>query len=201
MQQGDCNAPSTFQCVLTWVFHDQIGMDIHVWFDDIFIGMDTIQEHNQHLLWVYEHLKEEKLYISCNKFDPYAQVLDILGCKVDSNGIHADLDKLSKIRNWHMPKDHIEVLQFLGLIEYLAHFLPNIGAFTGPLQNICTNHMPFRWSPLHQKCFENIKSITCKTPILKPIIWDILKDAMDAKKLNYRCGSSWAPAQPVLVLS
>src|SRR5260370_3001914 len=132
MQQGDCNAPSTFQCVLTWVFHDQIGMDIHVWFDDIFIGMDTIQEHNQHLLWVYEHLKEEKLYISCKKFDPYAQVLDILGCKVDSNGIHMDLDKLSKIRNWRMPKDHIEVLQFLGLIEYLAHFLPNIGAFTGP---------------------------------------------------------------------
>ncbi len=26
MQQGDCNAPSTFQCVLTWVLRDQIGM-------------------------------------------------------------------------------------------------------------------------------------------------------------------------------
>src|SRR6266478_10217990 len=145
MQQGDCNAPSTFQHVLTWVFHDQIGLDVHIWFNDIFIGMDTIQEHNQHLLWVYEHLKEEKLYISHKKFDPYAQVLDILGCKVDSNGIHTDSDKLSKIRNWHMPKDHTEVLQFPGLIEYLVHFLPNIGAFTGLLQNIFTNHMPFRW--------------------------------------------------------
>src|SRR5260370_38250662 len=109
-------------------------MDIHVWFDDIFIGTDMIQEHNQRLLWVYECLKEEKLYISHKKFDPYAQVLDILGCKVDSNGIHADSDKLSKIRNWHTPKDHIGVLQFLGLIENLAHFLPNIGAFTELLQ-------------------------------------------------------------------
>src|SRR5258707_9624951 len=26
MQQGDCNAPSTFQHVLTWVLRDQIGM-------------------------------------------------------------------------------------------------------------------------------------------------------------------------------
>ena len=46
MQQGDCNALSTFQWVLTWVFHDRIGLDMHVWFNDIFIGMDSIQEHN-----------------------------------------------------------------------------------------------------------------------------------------------------------
>src|SRR5258708_1707352 len=78
MQQGDCNAPSTFQCVLTWVFRDHIGLDVHIWFNDIFIGTNTIQEHNECLLWVYECLKEEKLYISCKKINPYATVLDIL---------------------------------------------------------------------------------------------------------------------------
>ncbi len=116
---------------------------MHVWFNDIFIGMNTIQEHNECLLWVYEHLKEEKLYISCKKFDPYAAVLNILGCRIDSNGIHADTDKLEKIRSWHVLNDHLEVLHFLGLIKYLSRFLPNIGAYTGPLQNICMNHMPF----------------------------------------------------------
>src|SRR5258708_36897704 len=69
--------------------------------------------------------------------------------------------------------DHTEVLHFLGLIEYLSRFLPNISAYTGPLQTICTNNMPFRWSPLHQKCFDHIKLIACRTPILKPITWDI----------------------------
>src|SRR5260370_23259650 len=67
MQQGDCNALSTFQQVLTWVFCDRIGLDIHVWFDDIFIGTDTIQEHNDHLLWVYKCLHAKKLYISSKK--------------------------------------------------------------------------------------------------------------------------------------
>src|SRR5260370_37017653 len=84
MQQGDCNAPSTFQQVLTWVFHDRIGLDVHIWFDDIYIGMDTIQGHNNQLLWVYEHLKYEKLYISQKKFNTYAPILDILRCKIDS---------------------------------------------------------------------------------------------------------------------
>ena len=46
--------------------------------------------------------------------------------------------------------------------------------------------MPFHWSLLHQKCFENIKSITCKTPILKPIIWDTPQDATDEEKARYQ---------------
>ncbi len=56
----------------------------------------------------------------------------------------------------------------------------------GPLQNICTKHMPFRWSPLHQKCFDNIKTITCKTLVLKPIICDIPLEMTDTNRLQYR---------------
>ena len=72
------------------------------------------------------------------------------------------------------------------LIEYLAHFLPNISAYTGPLQTICTNNLPFRWSLLHQKCFDQIKVITCKMLILKPICWDIPPNASEEEKLKYK---------------
>src|SRR6266436_3732449 len=67
---------------------------------------------------LYTHLRDKKLFISKKKFDPFAPVLDILGCKVDAHGVHVDLDKLTKLRNWHVPADHMEVLCFLGLIEY-----------------------------------------------------------------------------------
>ena len=100
MQQGDCNAPSTFQQVLTWVFHDWISMDVHAWFDDIFAGTNTVKEHNECLLWTYTHLKDEKLYISKKKFDPFALILDILGCKVDTHRVHTNSNKLAKLRDW-----------------------------------------------------------------------------------------------------
>src|SRR5260370_9879811 len=80
----------------------------------------------------------------------------------------------------------MEVLRFLGLIEYLAWFLPNIGAYMGPLQNICMNHMPFQWTPLHQKCFDEIKLITCKMPILKPITWDFPLGITEVERLKSR---------------
>src|SRR5258707_2442792 len=161
-------------------------MDVHAWFDDIFTGTNTVKQHNKCLLWVYTHLKDKKLYISKKKFDPFAPVLDILGCKVDAQGVHADSDKLAKLRDWHTPKDHTEVLCFLGLIKYLAHFLPNISAYTGPLQTICTNNLSFRWLLLHQKCFEQIKVIMCKTPILKPICWDIPHNTTGEDNPNYK---------------
>ncbi len=100
MQQGDCNAPSTFQQVLTWVFCDWIGMDVHAWFDDIFTGTNTVKEHNECLLWTYTHLKDKKLYISKKKFDPFALILDILGCKVDTHRVHTNSNKLAKLRDW-----------------------------------------------------------------------------------------------------
>ena len=37
MQQGDCNAPSTFQRLMTVVFCDYITHFIHVYLDNIFI--------------------------------------------------------------------------------------------------------------------------------------------------------------------
>ncbi len=80
----------------------------------------------------------------------------------------------------------MEVLHFLGMIEYLTQFLPNISAYTSPLQNICTNNMPFWWSLLHQKCFEQIKLIACKTLVLKPILWEISENILETERMKYK---------------
>src|SRR6266481_1313515 len=42
MQQGDCNAPSTFQWLMTSIFCDHIARLIHVYLDDIFIYSSSI---------------------------------------------------------------------------------------------------------------------------------------------------------------
>src|SRR6266436_10071119 len=42
LQQGDCNGPSTFQHVVSWALREEIGLAIHVWFNDIFTGTDSV---------------------------------------------------------------------------------------------------------------------------------------------------------------
>src|SRR6266436_6109597 len=84
MQQGDCNAPCTFQRALTWEIRGEIGRRLHVWFDDIFTSTSLVENHNKALLWLLTRLKGAKFYISRKKFQPFAPILDILGSRMVS---------------------------------------------------------------------------------------------------------------------
>ena len=64
MQQGDCNAPSTFQRLMTSVFCNFIVRFVHVYLDNIFIYSPTIEEQEKYLAQVFEKLREAQLYLS-----------------------------------------------------------------------------------------------------------------------------------------
>jgi len=53
VQQGDCNAPATFQRLMMVVFCDVISRFIHVYLDDIFIYSNSIEEHEWYLKLVF----------------------------------------------------------------------------------------------------------------------------------------------------
>ena len=58
MQQGDCNAPSTFQQLMMVVFRNYIARFVHVYLDGIFIYSSSIEEHEAHLAIVFNRLRE-----------------------------------------------------------------------------------------------------------------------------------------------
>src|SRR6201999_465082 len=62
VQQGDCNAPSTFQRLMTQLFRECIGRFVYCYLDDIFIFSNSIREHQQHLARVFQILRDNKLY-------------------------------------------------------------------------------------------------------------------------------------------
>ena len=95
MQQGDCNAPVTFQCLMTEIFRDHIGRFVFVYLDDIFIFSDTSEEHELHLLTIFQILEEANFHLEQEKCDLYAKKPDCLGHLIDRRGVHADRDKMS----------------------------------------------------------------------------------------------------------
>ena len=54
MQMGDCNAPSTFQQLMTAIFQDFLGRFVHVYLDSIFIYSQSIREHIEHIIKVLQ---------------------------------------------------------------------------------------------------------------------------------------------------
>ncbi|KAL7280521.1 hypothetical protein ACG7TL_005453 [Trametes sanguinea] len=208
MQQGDTNAPSTFQRLMTAIFRDCIGRFVHVYLDDIFVFSDSKEEHEKHLKIVFDKLRKARLYLSRKKCDLFSKDLDCLGHRIDDRGLHADTDKMSRIRNWRIPRSYQEVQRFLGLVNYLAHFMPDVTAYTTPLSSMVHNDRPFVWRKLHDKCFEEIKALACKVPILKPIdhaknepIWLIGDTSVYGLGALYGQGLNWQTCRPAGFLS
>jgi len=86
---GDCNAPATFQRLMTTIFCDAIGHSMHVYLDDIFVYSNTIEEHKEHLWFIFEKLWKFLLYLKWVKCDLYAERFDCLGHIIDKEGVTA----------------------------------------------------------------------------------------------------------------
>ena len=208
MQIGDCNAPATFQRIMTAIFRDFIGRFVHVYLDDIFVYSNSKEEHEEHLKMVFDKLREWEFFLEKSKLDLYSKKLECLGHIINDNGIHADPDKMSQVRNWPVPKDKNDLQRFLGLVQYLAHFMPDVTAWTGPLAAIQGESGSFVWLPIHQTCMDNIKAMACKTPILKPIdpsnpdpIWVICDASVAGVGAVYGQGPEWQTCRPAGFMS
>ena len=94
MQMGDCNAPSTFQQLMTAIFQDFLRRFVHVYPDDIFIYSQSIREHIEHIMKVLQRLRESQFYLSRSKLDLFSDKTACLGHVIDNNGIHAELVKM-----------------------------------------------------------------------------------------------------------
>ena len=99
MQQGDYNAPVTFQHLMMVIFRDHIGHFIYVYLDDIFIFSDTLEEHELHLRTVFQMVEEADFHLEKDKCNLYTEKLDCLGHLIHQRGIYTDRDKMSQIHN------------------------------------------------------------------------------------------------------
>jgi hypothetical protein len=64
LQQGDCNGPSTFQCLMMWVFCTKLGNWVFVYIDDVFVFTDLFEEHEEALEYILMCLQRELVTLS-----------------------------------------------------------------------------------------------------------------------------------------
>ena len=115
---------------------------------------------------------------------------------------------MGHIQEWRTPQNYNEVQKFLGLVQYLAQFMPDITAYTTPLSGAAHNNRAFQWTPLLDECFESIKALATRAPILKPVnfssnepVWVITDGSKTGVSAVYGQGRSWEQCHPAGFLS
>ena len=103
IQQGDCNAPATYQALMNHLFSSYIGCFMDIYLDYIMIYSDTLGEHVKHVKLVLDILHREKLYLSWSKLHFIAPELKLLGQIIYNEGIRMDSEKVDSVMKWKVP--------------------------------------------------------------------------------------------------
>ena len=76
--------------------------------------------------------------------------------------------------------------------------MSDIMAYTTPLSGEAHNNSAFQWTPLLDKCFESIKALAVRAPILKSVdfsknepVWVITDGSQTGVGTVYGQGMSW----------
>ena len=209
MPMGCRNAPATHQRRMNQALRKYIGRICHVYLDDIVIWSNSIEEHRSNVRTILQALREAHLYCSTKKSQLFTTELDFLGHRISQRGIEPDLRKVERIRDWPVPQTARDVRKFLGLVQYLAAFLPRLAQYRSLLTPLTTKESQATWpgwGAAHQHAFQAIKDLVLSRECLTTID----HDQMDGRRIFVTCdasdlrtgaclsfGKSWETARPV----
>lgn len=209
MPMGLKNAPAIHQRRVTAALREHLGNFCHIYLDNIMIWSQTVEEHQRNVRAVLDALRKARLYVNPDKTNLFCLEIDFLGHHISTRGIEADGKKADCIIGWLIPESATEVRSFLGLVRYLADFLPSLAEHTGILTELTTHESDKKfppWTDRYQNTFESIKSIVVSRDCLTMI--DLMKlpeykifvttDASDKRSVAVLSfGKSWTLARPV----
>ncbi|XP_044756800.1 uncharacterized protein K02A2.6-like [Coccinella septempunctata] len=139
---------------------------VHIYVDDILVWGSSKDEHDKRLLQVLERARECNIKFNSSKCQFSLNEVNYIGHKITSEGIKPDNSKISAIENYPEPTNIKELQCFLGIINYLHKFIPNVSELTAPLRELLKKDILFRWGFEQKNAFNQLKKIIIKEPVL-----------------------------------
>jgi len=95
------NSPATFQAMMNEILRDLINKEkVAVFVDNMLVGTETEEGHNEIVEEILRRLEENDLYIKPKKCMWKARKIGFLGVVIGPNGIEMEAEKVDGVLNW-----------------------------------------------------------------------------------------------------
>lgn len=178
MPYGLTGAPSTFQRLMDKLKRKMANL-IHErklpnkWVDQVFTYLDDwiivsqdLEEHISILSLVFEVLREANLIVNRAKSSFACKEVKFLGYIIDEFGMRPNPERIQPILDFPVPTDRTRLRQFNGLVNWYHRHLKCIAKVQGPLNKLTSPNVPWKWTDVEQKSFEDVKKALADAPRL-----------------------------------
>ena len=124
MPFGLSNAGASFCMLMEMCLGDQQYITLLFYLNDICVFSSMVDEMLDRMGLLLNCLKEFNLKIKPKKTYFFQSSVVFLGHVLSKDGISPNPEKVSKVKDWPVPKSAKEVHSFLGLASYYRRFIP-----------------------------------------------------------------------------
>ena len=171
MPFGISSAPEEYQRRMNEALQNLNGVVVIA--DDILVygegsnDKEALINHDTNLCKLLQRCREENIKRNKDKLKLHLSEVTYIGHLLTNHGLQPDPKKVDAISNLKPPADVKALKRFLGMVNYLAKFLPNLSDMTQPLRNLEKKNVEWEWNSCHEVAFERLKKAIAEAPVLK----------------------------------
>ena len=148
-------APEHFQCRMSDLLSDLDGVACMI--DDVLVHGWTVEEHDKRLVGVLHRLEQAGLTLNQEKYRFFQSQVKFLRQVVDQSGICPDPEKIRAIQSVRPPSNVGDVRRFLGMVNHLSKFSPNLAEKSKLLCELLVKQNDWVWGDPQIQAFQDIK--------------------------------------------
>ena len=171
---GITSAPEIFQRKMTELLHGIEGVEVII--DDILIHGKTRKEHDDRLDRVFRRIQDSGLKLNRDKCEFRKTEIEYFGHMITSEGIRPSSSRVDAIRQMETPTNLTELRRFIGMVNYLGRFIPDLASVISPMTDLLKSESAWLWENAQADAFSRVKQLLTSAPVLtfydpcKPIV-------------------------------
>ena len=129
--------------------------------DMVIFGADQ-QDHDANLINLLNVCQKEGLVLNSKKLELQREQVTFFGAEYSAQGMHPDPKKVQGITEMTVPKDKQQLQSFLGMVNYMGTFIPNLSHHTELLRAMLKKDNMFHWEDQQTRSFQPVKTLIAK---------------------------------------